>query len=194
MGLPMTHCSWNVKVSHHYLCFGRMEIGAPCCDLTADEISMQFYMKVTDRHTHMYMLNVRKVTMGTAWKSSRNKGRARLQGKSLKKNRACPLSNHPCMFIILHSIETLQRNTVVKTGTVSWFYPNNLQCYFEVVNNLVSNEEHFYSIWSSVAFNQEGVGILVFPQHHLAPRGWFNIRWVFISFQFIFSFFLDLLN
>lgn len=145
-------------------------------------------------HTHMYMLNMRKVTMGTAWKSSRNKGRARLQGKSLKKNRACPLSNHPCMFIILHSIETLQRNTVVKTGTVSWFYPNNLQCYFEVVNNLVSNEEHFYSIWSSVAFNQEGVGILVFPQHHLAPRGWFNIRWVFISFQFFFSFFLDLLN
>lgn len=50
-------------------------------------------------------------------------------------------------------------------------FPGNLHCYFDVVNNLVSNEDHFY--WSSAAFNKDCVGILVFSQRHLTQTNAF---------------------
>ena len=81
-----------------------MEIGAPRCDLTADEIWMQFYMKVTSAHAHACLFREK-----LRWReeSSQKNGSARLHPGYVTDRR------DRCMFVILRLFVS---NTVGGTG------------------------------------------------------------------------------
>lgn len=81
-----------------------------------------------------------------------------------------------CVIICRSAVRNTAKNWRKKKKSNNWNHvlvlvPGNLHYYFDVVNNLVSNEEHFY--WSRAAFNKDCVGILVFSQRHLTQTNAF---------------------